>query len=92
MRPRSCAGCTPCRVGEGQDGGGAGPVLRLGVHPGPESEVTTSAWCLDGGCTWEAVPTGRVPEARRACEGHTARTGHAVFAVRVEYVALVARG
>ncbi|WP_282693052.1 hypothetical protein [Streptomyces sp. CC208A] len=66
------------------------PAHRMGMHPGPESEATVTARCLDGGgCAWETEPTNQAPAARLACETHTADTGHAVFAVVVEYVALV---
>ncbi|MEU3605606.1 hypothetical protein AB0E83_09120 [Streptomyces sp. NPDC035033] len=65
------------------------PVYRVAPHPGPESEVTVTARCMDGGCGWESEPVPRPETGAADCAAHTAATGHAVFAVLVEYVALV---
>lgn len=66
------------------------PVYRMVKHPGRESEVTMTARCLGGGCAWESEPTpADVPSG--GCEAHTVTTGHTVFAVTLEYVALVTR-
>ncbi|NML50911.1 hypothetical protein HHL19_20615 [Streptomyces sp. R302] len=63
------------------------PVYPLRPHPGPESEVTVTACCMDGGCAWESEP---VPaSAATGCEAHAAATGHRTFAVCLEYIALV---
>ncbi len=68
------------------------PAYRMGPHPGPESEVTMTARCMDGGCVWEAAPTPRPVDGAAGCAAHTAATGHGVFAVRLEYIALVTSG
>ncbi|MDV5149647.1 hypothetical protein R1T08_37430 [Streptomyces sp. SBC-4] len=65
------------------------PVYRLGRFPGPESELTMTARCMDGGCTWESEPTPRPGTGAVGCESHTAATGHTTFAVRLEYIAQV---
>lgn len=65
------------------------PVYRMARHPGPESELTMTARCMDGGCAWEAEPTAWPGGGVSGCEAHTATTGHATFAVRMEYIALV---
>ncbi|MFG3349241.1 hypothetical protein ACGF1Z_29810 [Streptomyces sp. NPDC048018] len=57
----------------------------------PSAEVTMTARCLDGECTWETQPTTEPASATVACESHTADTGHDVFTVALEYVALVTR-
>ncbi|WP_405859669.1 hypothetical protein OG361_33905 [Streptomyces sp. NBC_00090] len=65
------------------------PVYRMGRYPGPESELTLSARCMDGGCPWESEPTPQPGTGAVGCESHTAATGHTTFAVRLEYIALV---
>lgn len=65
------------------------PVYRMVRHPGPECELTMTARCMDGGCAWESEPTPALGTGPLGCEAHTAGTGHATFAVRVEYIALV---
>ncbi|MFI6422578.1 hypothetical protein ACIBG6_34925 [Streptomyces sp. NPDC050842] len=67
----------------------APPVYRLGRHPGPESELTMTARCMNGGCPWESEPTPRPGTGAVGCESHTAATGHTTFGVRLEYIALV---
>ncbi|MFB7353028.1 hypothetical protein [Streptomyces gardneri] len=65
------------------------PVCRMVRHAGPESELTMTARCMDGGCTWESAPTPQPGTGAVGCAAHTAATGHATFAVRLEYIALV---
>ncbi|MFG2902709.1 hypothetical protein ACGFZH_37230 [Streptomyces zaomyceticus] len=67
-------------------------VYRMGRHPGPESEVTMTARCMDGGCAWESEPTPRPWSGAAGFASHTATTGHTTFAVRLEYIALVTTG
>ncbi|MFE2010520.1 hypothetical protein [Streptomyces sp. NPDC059491] len=64
-------------------------VYRMVRHPGPESELTVTSRCLDGGCAWEAEPAPLPGAGVAGCEAHTAATGHTTFAVRLEFVALV---
>lgn len=65
------------------------PVYRMVKHAGPESELTMTARCLDGGCTWEPEPTPGPGTGAVGCAAHTAATGHTTFAVCLEYVAVV---
>ncbi|MGW6390438.1 hypothetical protein ACWFR1_08005 [Streptomyces sp. NPDC055103] len=64
-------------------------IYRMDRHPGPESELTMTARCMDGGCAWESEPTSPPGSGAGGCESHTAATGHTTFAVRLEYIALV---
>ncbi|MFD8010621.1 hypothetical protein [Streptomyces sp. NPDC058955] len=68
------------------------PVYRMARHPGPESELTMTARCMDGGCAWESAPTPRPTAGAAGCVAHSAATGHGTFAVRLEYIALVTAG
>ncbi|MFJ5708512.1 hypothetical protein [Streptomyces sp. NPDC093105] len=68
------------------------PVYRMGRHPGPESELTMTARCMDGGCVWESEPTPQPVDGVAGCVTHTAATGHRTFAVCLEYIALVTTG
>ncbi|MGP9017155.1 DUF7848 domain-containing protein [Streptomyces sp. BR1] len=61
----------------------------IGTHP--RGEVTVSARCLDGGCTWTLDATPDLKAADLAMMSHTGRTGHPTFARRYEDVALVRR-
>ncbi|MET9954555.1 hypothetical protein ABZ135_23845 [Streptomyces sp. NPDC006339] len=62
-------------------------MYSLDKHP--DSEVTMTVRCMDGGCTWEPLPTTEPASAHVESELHTAETGHAVFTVSVEYIGLV---
>ncbi|MEU3424150.1 hypothetical protein [Streptomyces gardneri] len=66
------------------------PVYRMVRHGGPESELTMTAHCMDGGCLWESEPTPQPGTGGAVgCEAHTAATGHTTFAVCLEFIALV---
>jgi hypothetical protein len=69
-------------------------VLRYVQHrivSHPQGEVSVSAQCLAGDCTWICPPTSDIAAADVACMAHTGRTGHPTFARRYEDVALVTR-
>ncbi|GGP51593.1 hypothetical protein [Streptomyces melanogenes] len=58
----------------------------------PSSEVTLSARCMsaaDGGCLWTLDATADLKAGSVAMIEHTAATGHAIFARRVEDMACV---
>ncbi|MEF9883076.1 hypothetical protein [Streptomyces sp. P9-A4] len=67
------------------------PVTRR-IGPHPQGEVVATAYCLDGGCTWETQPTPAPPGVNVECLAHAVAIGHDTFAVTVEYVALVTDG
>ncbi|MFJ3904848.1 hypothetical protein [Streptomyces sp. NPDC090025] len=62
-------------------------VYRMDRHP--DAEVTMTAQCLAGACTWEAQPTADPVQSTVECEAHTADSGHDTFTVALEYIALV---
>ncbi|WP_051738508.1 hypothetical protein [Streptomyces rimosus] len=61
----------------------------IGTHP--QSEITVSACCLTGGCSWTLTPTADLRAAGLAAMAHTGRTGHPTFARTFQDVALVRR-
>ncbi|WP_050514909.1 hypothetical protein [Streptomyces rimosus] len=61
----------------------------IGTHP--QSEITVSASCLTGGCSWTLTATADLEAADLAAMTHTGRTGHPTFARTFQDVALVRR-
>ncbi|MFH8344656.1 hypothetical protein [Streptomyces sp. NPDC018045] len=61
----------------------------IGTHP--QSEVTVTAQCLSGGCSWTLAATTDLKAADLAMMAHTGRAGHPTFARTYEDVALVRR-
>ncbi|MCC2278983.1 hypothetical protein LKL35_26660 [Streptomyces sp. ET3-23] len=61
----------------------------IGTHP--RGEITVTARCLDGGCTWTLAPTADLKAADMAMMTHTGLKGHPTFARTFEDVALVRR-
>lgn len=77
------------------DGGRIGEaVIRpvkhsIGTHP--RGEITVSARCLDGACSWTPAATSDLKAADLAMMTHTGLSGHPTFARAFEDVALVHR-
>ncbi|MBD0746383.1 hypothetical protein [Streptomyces sp. CBMA152] len=65
-----------------------GVVYRVLRHP--SSEVTMTARCMSGdGCHWELDATNALDAGSVAIMSHTAKTGHAIFARKLEDMACV---
>ncbi|MFH9423374.1 hypothetical protein [Streptomyces sp. NPDC017529] len=66
-------------------------AVKHAIATHPRSEITVSACCLTGGCSWTLTATADLKAADLAMMTHTGRTGHPTFARTFEDVAFVRR-